>query len=72
MADWTAASTIIESARLAKGSAGTEETIALLSDTSGRLFSDPFAPWHRRDGVSYAEYLQQLKIVRASDSQTQL
>ncbi|KAJ2882713.1 hypothetical protein H4R27_003254 [Coemansia aciculifera] len=35
----------------------------------GRLFTELFAPWHKRDGVEYAEYLKQLKIARASETQ---
>ncbi|KAJ2205166.1 hypothetical protein IW145_002972 [Coemansia sp. RSA 521] len=58
------------SLQVAKDSVDTEETIVRLSDTSGRLFTDLFAPWHQRDGTSYAEYLKQLKLVRASDKQT--
>ncbi|KAI7826398.1 hypothetical protein BX661DRAFT_183964 [Kickxella alabastrina] len=48
-------------------SAAMEDVIVQLSETSGRLFTDSFAPWHERSGVSYAEYLKQLKIARASE-----
>ncbi|KAJ1733678.1 hypothetical protein LPJ72_002746 [Coemansia sp. Benny D160-2] len=42
-----------------------EGILRLVSD--GRLFTDSFAPWYKRDGVGYAEYLKQLKIARASE-----
>ncbi|KAJ1827296.1 hypothetical protein LPJ56_001736 [Coemansia sp. RSA 2599] len=48
-------------------SAAVEDLIVQISDTSGRLFTDSFAPWHERDGVTYAEYMKQLKIARASE-----
>ncbi|KAJ2576621.1 hypothetical protein GGH19_002027 [Coemansia sp. RSA 1807] len=70
MTKWAAASNVPKSLQVAKDSVDTEETIVRLSDTSGRLFTDLFAPWHQRDGTSYAEYLKQLKLVRASDKQT--
>ncbi|KAJ1991485.1 hypothetical protein GGI25_003468 [Coemansia spiralis] len=38
-------------------------------EQSGRLFMDSFASWYRRDGVSYAEYLKQLKIAKAGEEQ---
>ncbi|KAJ2092084.1 hypothetical protein IW138_001450 [Coemansia sp. RSA 986] len=66
--DWVDRSKAEGILRLVAESEATEERIAHLSDTSGRLFTDSFAPWHKRDGVSYAEYLKQLKIARASDS----
>ncbi|KAJ2834970.1 hypothetical protein J3B01_003795 [Coemansia erecta] len=70
MTKWAATSNVPKSLQVAKDSVDTEETIVRLSDTSGRLFTDLFAPWHQRDGTSYAEYLKQLKLVRASDKQT--
>ncbi|KAJ2795821.1 hypothetical protein H4R20_005745 [Coemansia guatemalensis] len=70
MAEWMATSKVMQYLQTAKDSAETEEEIAELSDISGRLFTETFAPWHRRDGISYAEYLKQLKIARTSEKQS--
>ncbi|PIA16879.1 hypothetical protein COEREDRAFT_86641 [Coemansia reversa NRRL 1564] len=69
MAEWAATSKVMQYLQTAKNSAETEDEIAELSDTSGRLFTETFAPWYRRDGISYAEYLKRLKIARASEKQ---
>ncbi|KAJ2083866.1 hypothetical protein H4R24_000518 [Coemansia sp. RSA 988] len=70
MEEWMKTSKVMQHLQTAKNSAETEEEIAELSDISGRLFTETFAPWYRRDGVSYAEYLKQLKIARTSDKQS--
>ncbi|KAJ2779247.1 hypothetical protein H4R18_004122 [Coemansia javaensis] len=66
-AAWAAESGVARSLQTAEDSAATEAAIGRLSDASGRLFTDSFAPWHRRDGAAYADYVKQLKIARAGD-----
>ncbi|KAJ2741916.1 hypothetical protein GGI20_004855 [Coemansia sp. BCRC 34301] len=68
LAKWAEGSNAAAYLRMANESSETEEAITQLSDTSGRLFTELFAPWHKRDGVEYAEYLKQLKIARAGES----
>ncbi|KAJ2446187.1 hypothetical protein GGF42_005768 [Coemansia sp. RSA 2424] len=65
---WAEGSNAAAYLRIAGESAETEAAIAELSDTSGRLFTELFAPWHKRDGVEYVEYLKQLKIARAGEA----
>ncbi|KAJ2549026.1 hypothetical protein EV175_004602 [Coemansia sp. RSA 1933] len=64
---WAEGSSAEDILQLVVESEATEERVAHLSETSGKLFTDSFAPWHKRDGVSYAEYLKQLRIARTSD-----
>ncbi|KAJ1725673.1 hypothetical protein LPJ53_000152 [Coemansia erecta] len=64
---WKSQSNVETSLTIANESANVEDLIVQLSDASGRLFTDSFAPWHERDGISYSEYLKQLKIAQASD-----
>ncbi|KAJ2240896.1 hypothetical protein GGI13_007519, partial [Coemansia sp. RSA 455] len=66
---WAEESNAAACVKIASESVETEAAITQLSDTSGRLFTELFAPWHKRDGVEYAEYLKQLKIARASETQ---
>ncbi|KAJ2020955.1 hypothetical protein GGI14_000444 [Coemansia sp. S680] len=66
---WAEESNAAACLKIAGESVETEAAITQLSDTSGRLFTELFAPWHKRDGVEYAEYLKQLKIARASETQ---
>ncbi|KAJ2697198.1 hypothetical protein H4218_004123 [Coemansia sp. IMI 209128] len=66
---WAKGSNAAACLKTASESAEAEASIAQLSDTSGKLFTELFAPWHKRDGVEYAEYLKQLKIARASENQ---
>ncbi|KAJ2490930.1 hypothetical protein IWW37_002709 [Coemansia sp. RSA 2050] len=66
---WAKGSNAAGRLKTASESVEAEASIAQLSDTSGRLFTELFAPWHKRDGVEYAEYLKQLKIARASEAQ---
>ncbi|KAJ2024172.1 hypothetical protein IWW57_003841, partial [Coemansia sp. S610] len=65
---WAKGSNAAACLKTASESAEAEASIAQLSDTSGKLFTELFAPWHKRDGVEYAEYLKQLKIARASEN----
>ncbi|KAJ2035415.1 hypothetical protein H4S03_004335 [Coemansia sp. S3946] len=64
---WAEESNAATCIKVAGESVETEAAITQLSDT--RLFTELFAPWHKRDGVEYAEYLKQLKIARASETQ---
>ncbi|KAJ2787236.1 hypothetical protein GGI15_000897 [Coemansia interrupta] len=66
-AKWRSQSNVETSLAIANESANVEDLIVQLSDASGRLFTDSFAPWHERDGIGYSEYLNQLKIAQASD-----
>ncbi|KAJ2715092.1 hypothetical protein H4R19_001396, partial [Coemansia spiralis] len=69
LTEWLAASNVEQKLQAAKDAAATEEEIGALADASGRLFTDSFAPWHRRDGASYAEYLKQLRVALAGEGQ---
>ncbi|KAJ2722009.1 hypothetical protein GGI07_003599 [Coemansia sp. Benny D115] len=64
--EWQKKSNGQDSLQISKESGKVEQAIVELSDTSGHLFTEPFAPWYEKNGLTHAECLKRLKIKRAS------